>query len=122
RSPTIRSPRRGRTAASNRRSTSSPPSARMAICCSSRSPPAKEPLIAQYGSDGRIDNHGAKQRVADAFFENFNDPRTLTPAFTDMHLARQIIAALSRGQWLWSGVRGRAAIARDQVRQRLRLG
>jgi hypothetical protein len=36
-----------------------------------------------------------------------------------MHLARQAIAALSGGQWLWSGVRGRAAIARDQVRQRL---
>jgi 2-polyprenyl-6-methoxyphenol hydroxylase-like FAD-dependent oxidoreductase len=82
--------------------------------------PAKELLIAQYGSDGRIDNHGAKQRIADAFFENFNDPRTLTPAFTDMHLARQTIGALSGRRWLWSGMRGRAAIARDQVRQRLR--
>jgi 2-polyprenyl-6-methoxyphenol hydroxylase-like FAD-dependent oxidoreductase len=83
--------------------------------------PAKELLIAQYGSDGRADNHGSKQRIADAFFENFNDPRTLTPAFTDMRLARQTIASLSGKQWVWSGVRGRAAIARDQVRQKLSL-
>ena len=76
--------------------------------------PAKELLIAQYGSDGRADNRSAQQRIADAFFENFNDPRTLTPAFTDMRRAREVI-----GTWRWSGVRGRARIARDQVRQRL---
>ena len=77
--------------------------------------PAKELLIAQYGSDGRADNRGAPQRIANAFFENFNDPRTLTPAFMDMGRARDVI-----GGWRWSGVRGRARIARDQVRQRLR--
>ena len=83
--------------------------------------PAKELLIAQYGSDGRIGNSSPKQRIADAFFENFNDPRTLTPAFTDMDLARQAIAAHAGG-WRWSAARGRAAIARDQLRQRLHLG
>jgi len=84
--------------------------------------PAKELLIAQYGSDGRIGNTGSKQRIADAFFENFNDPRTLTPAFTDMGLARRTIAAHAGGRWRWSAARGRAAIARDQLRQRLHLG
>src|SRR5204862_4885518 len=65
--------------------------------------PARELLITQYGSDGRSDNHSDTQRIANAFFENFNDPRTLTPAFTDMHRARQVI-----GGWRWSGLRGRA--------------
>ncbi len=81
--------------------------------------PAKELLIAQYGSDGRADNRGGAQRVANAFVENFNDPRLLTPAFTDMKLAREIIAAQAGGRWLWSSVRGRASIARDQVKLKL---
>src|SRR6185295_10048190 len=81
--------------------------------------PARELLIAQYGSDGRADNRSGRQRVANAFFENFNDPRTLTPAFTDMRRARQVIAEQTGGRWLWSGVRGRASIARDQVKHKL---
>lgn len=78
--------------------------------------PAKELLIAQYGSDGRADNGSGAQKVANAFVENFNDPRTLTAAFTDMAAARQVIAAHA-GPWAWNGVRGRASIARDQARQ-----
>ncbi|HYR29171.1 MAG TPA: styrene monooxygenase/indole monooxygenase family protein [Thermoanaerobaculia bacterium] len=78
--------------------------------------PAKELLIAQYGSDGREDNLSGAQRVANAFVENFNDPRTLTAAFTDMEQARRVIAA-NAGPWQWNGVRGRASIARDQARQ-----
>jgi hypothetical protein len=82
--------------------------------------PAKELLIAQYGSDGRADNQSGPQRVANAFVENFNDPRLLTPAFTDMSAARRTIAARNEGRWLWNGVRGRASIARDQVKGKLR--
>jgi 2-polyprenyl-6-methoxyphenol hydroxylase-like FAD-dependent oxidoreductase len=81
--------------------------------------PARELLIAQYGSDGRADNRSGKQRIANAFFENFNDPRTLTPAFTDMRRARQVVAEHTGGRWLWNGVRGRASIARDQVKLKL---
>src|SRR4051795_9227669 len=40
--------------------------------------PAKELLIAQYGSDGRADNTSTQQRIANAFVENFNDPRRMT--------------------------------------------
>jgi 2-polyprenyl-6-methoxyphenol hydroxylase-like FAD-dependent oxidoreductase len=80
--------------------------------------PAKELLIAQYGSDGRIDNWGGAQQIANAFFENFNDPASLTPALTDMRLARETIARLSRQPWLWNAIRGRAAIARDQLMAR----
>jgi len=82
--------------------------------------PAKELLIAQYGSDGERGNHSPQQRIANAFVENFNDPRLLTPAFTDMAISRQVIASHAEGRWLWNGVRGRASIARDQIKSRLR--
>lgn len=65
-------------------------------------------------------NESGRQRIADAFFGNFNDPRDLTPAFTDIHEARKFIAKVTGHSWLWSAVRGRVAVARDQVRQRLR--
>lgn len=80
--------------------------------------PAKELLIAQSGSDGRVDNSSGAQRIANAFFENFNDPSTLTPAFTDMRRARETIATMTGRPWLWSAVRGRAAIARGQLAMR----
>jgi hypothetical protein len=81
--------------------------------------PAKELLIAQYGSDGRTDNAAAQQQIANAFVENFNDPRLMTPAFNDMALSRQVIAKHSGGRWLWNGIRGRASIASNQVRMKL---
>jgi hypothetical protein len=82
--------------------------------------PGKELLIAQYGSDARIENQSPQQRIANAFVENFNDPRLLTPAFTDMAIARNVIASHAEGRWLWNGVRGRASIARDQIKAKLR--
>jgi 2-polyprenyl-6-methoxyphenol hydroxylase-like FAD-dependent oxidoreductase len=82
--------------------------------------PAKELLIAQYGSDGEQENDSPQQRIANAFVENFNDPRLLTPAFTDMTASRQVIASHAEGRWLWNGVRGRASIARDQIKAKLR--
>jgi styrene monooxygenase A-like protein/putative NAD(P)-binding protein len=78
---------------------------------------AKEILIAQYGSDGRAENGSTQQRIADAFFANFNDPRELTDAFLDVSKARAFIARMAGGGWLGRAIRGRAAIARDQVRQ-----
>ncbi|HEV7919953.1 MAG TPA: styrene monooxygenase/indole monooxygenase family protein [Thermoanaerobaculia bacterium] len=84
-------------------------------------PAAQEILIAQYGSDGRAANRSGKQRIADAFFANFNDPRTLTPTLTDLPRARRFIAMTSGRPWLWNAARGRAAVARDQVRQKLRV-
>lgn len=78
--------------------------------------PAKELLIAQFGSDGRADNTSSAQKVANAFVENFNDPRRLTAAFTDMAAARKVIGDVA-GPWAWNGLRGRARIARSQVRR-----
>ncbi|HYI11602.1 MAG TPA: styrene monooxygenase/indole monooxygenase family protein [Thermoanaerobaculia bacterium] len=81
--------------------------------------PARELLIAQYGSDGERSNLSGPQRIANAFVENFNDPRRVTPAFSDMTMARRMVAAQSGKPWLWNGVRGRASIARDQARFKL---
>jgi hypothetical protein len=81
--------------------------------------PAKELLIAQYGSNGDAGNVTAQQGIANAFVENFNDPRLLTPAFTDLALARSTIANHSGGRWLWNSVRGRMSIAGNQVKRKL---
>lgn len=78
--------------------------------------PGRELLIAQYGSDGRADNHSGPQRIANAFVENFNDPSLLTPAFHSMPAARSIISENTGGRWLWNGIRGRAAVAKNQLR------
>jgi 2-polyprenyl-6-methoxyphenol hydroxylase-like FAD-dependent oxidoreductase len=76
---------------------------------------AKELLIAQMGSSGRADDESGAQHIADAFFANFNDPRTLTPAFTDMQRARAFIAQTTGRSWVWSAVRGRARVARNAI-------
>ena len=78
--------------------------------------PGRELLIAQYGSDGRADNDSGRQKIANAFVENFNDPRLLTAAFTDMPAARAVISGNTGGRWLWNGIRGRAAVAKNQLR------
>ena len=82
-------------------------------------PAGQELLIAQYGSDGEAVNTSGRQRIADAFFANFNDPRELTPAFLDVRVARAFIARTMGHSWMWSAIRGRAAIVRDQVRQKV---
>jgi 2-polyprenyl-6-methoxyphenol hydroxylase-like FAD-dependent oxidoreductase len=73
---------------------------------------AKELLIAQVGSTGRVNDTSGQQRIADAFFANFNDPRFLTPAFRDMRRARSFIREATGRSWMWSAVRGRAQVAK----------
>jgi 2-polyprenyl-6-methoxyphenol hydroxylase-like FAD-dependent oxidoreductase len=77
--------------------------------------PAKEILIAQYGSDGQLDNHSGRQRLADAFFANFNDARLHTRAFFDMRAARTLIEEATGRSWLRNAIAGRAAVVRNQV-------
>jgi 2-polyprenyl-6-methoxyphenol hydroxylase-like FAD-dependent oxidoreductase len=76
---------------------------------------AKELLIAQVGSTGLPGDGSGPQRIADAFFANFNDPRLLTPAFTDMPRARAFIASATGRSWMWSAMRGRARVARKAL-------
>ena len=74
---------------------------------------AKELLIAQVGSTGLLHDDSGPQRLANAFFANFNDPRFLTPAFHDMARMREFIAEQTGRSWMWSAVRGRARVARN---------
>jgi hypothetical protein len=83
-------------------------------------PAAKEMLLAQYGSDGRPDNHTGRQSIANAFCDNFNDPRQLTAMFQDMRQARAFIRRATGRSWVWSALAGRLAVGRNQLRQRLR--
>ncbi len=77
--------------------------------------PAKEILIAQYGSDGRAENHSGRQHLANAFFANFNDPRLHTRAFLEMPEARALIEQETGRSWLRNAIVGRAAVARNQI-------
>jgi 2-polyprenyl-6-methoxyphenol hydroxylase-like FAD-dependent oxidoreductase len=81
--------------------------------------PGKELLIAQYGSSGKQNDNSGRQAIADAFIENFNDPMLMTDAFHDMQQARALIRKLTGHSWIWSALRGRAAIAGGQLRQKL---
>jgi hypothetical protein len=83
--------------------------------------PGKELLIAQYGSTGRFSDNSGCQAIADAFVENFNDPMLITEAFHDMKQARTLIEKLTGQPWIWSAIRGRAGIAKAQLRQKLGL-
>jgi hypothetical protein len=81
----------------------------------------KELLIAQVGSNGRMVNTSGQQAIANAFCNNFIDPRTLTPALQDIKKARAFIQKQTGQHWLWSAVNGRFAIAKDQIRHKLGL-
>ena len=81
--------------------------------------PGKELLIAQYGSNGSTVDEPGPQRIANLFCANFDDPASLSQAFFDMGRARAAIAKAT-GQPAWrSALRGRLAIAKGQIRQKL---
>ncbi len=81
-------------------------------------PAGRDILIAQYGSDGKLGNDSPQQRLADRFFENFNDPRLLTEAFHDRGKAREAIKG-EFGSAIPPILGGGAKIARGQLRQKL---
>src|SRR4029077_13945883 len=78
--------------------------------------------IAQYGSNGISGNENGRQRMAAAFFANFNDPGQLTESFLDMQKARLFIKRTTGRPWIVSAAQGRAAIARDQVKMKRARG
>ncbi|MFO0591071.1 MAG: styrene monooxygenase/indole monooxygenase family protein [Polyangiaceae bacterium] len=83
------------------------------------SAPAQELLIAQYGSDGHPS--GARQKLADIFSRNFEDPRRFTTDLLDIASTRRLIARTSGAPWWRAAVRGRLGIAKGQLRQKLGL-
>ena len=79
----------------------------------------KHLLFAQYGSDGTGED--GRQRIADAFIANFEDPRRLTATMQDTAMARAFIGESTGGSWIWPVVGGGLRVARAQIRGRLGL-
>jgi hypothetical protein len=79
----------------------------------------KHLLIAQYGSNGRARGADGRQRIADAFIDNFNDANGLTPAFIDTKKARVVIRAKTGLPWAAAVARGALGVAKAQLRQKL---
>lgn len=78
--------------------------------------PGKMLLLAQYGSTGRSDDDSGQQRIANAFFNNFDDPAQLTEAFHDRRAAKGVIRE-AFGSVAWPIARGALGVARGQLRQ-----
>jgi hypothetical protein len=72
-------------------------------------------LISQYGSDGVSDS--PKQRIANAVFENFVDPRRSTRAFVDQRAARKLVAELSGHSWRRQFPGGALRVGAEQLRR-----
>lgn len=89
-------------------------------------PAGQEVLIAQYGSTGSLDKSPGRQAIApgrqaiaNAFCDNFNDPRAITHIFQDVDKARAFISQKTGQSWLWTAVAGRASIMVNQLRQKI---
>jgi len=72
-------------------------------------------LISQYGSDGVSDS--PKQRIANAVFENFADPRRITNALLDKVAARKLVAELSGHSWRREFFAGALRVGAGQLRR-----
>jgi hypothetical protein len=79
----------------------------------------QELLAAQYGSDGRIENGTAAQKIANAFADGFSDPRGWVVLLTDVKHARALISQHTGGSAMSAVMKGRAAVIWNQVRWRL---
>jgi hypothetical protein len=72
-------------------------------------------MIPQAGSDGVSDT--PKQRIADAMFDNFVDPRRITDAFVDPRASRKLIAELTGRAWHREFVSGALHVGSGQLRR-----
>jgi 2-polyprenyl-6-methoxyphenol hydroxylase-like FAD-dependent oxidoreductase len=77
-------------------------------------------LISQYGSDGVSDS--PKQRIANAVFANFVDPRRITNAFIDPGAARKLIGELSGHSWRREYFGGALRVGAGQLRRAFGTG
>jgi hypothetical protein len=80
-------------------------------------PGARDLLFAQYGSDARFDNTSGQQLLANAFVENFNDPRLLTPVLQDRQKVHAFIEKVTGRSWMRALAAGALGVAREEFRQ-----
>lgn len=84
-------------------------------------PAAKALLIAQYGSDGRPGNSSPNQRLADMFFNTFDDPNSFAECLIEPAKAKARIRDVFGASPGAVDLKGKLRIARGQVRQLLGL-
>lgn len=72
-------------------------------------------MIAQCGSDGISDT--PKQRLADALFETFADPRRNTDAFLDTRAARKLVSERTGHSWPRELLTGALRVGSGQLRR-----
>jgi hypothetical protein len=72
-------------------------------------------LLSQYGSTG--DAASPNQKIADAVFANFADPRKITAAFGDTASAKRLVRSVTGRHWLRMLLPSLARVAYNQFRQ-----
>jgi hypothetical protein len=72
-------------------------------------------LISQQGSDGASDS--PEQRIANALFENFADPRRITNALVDTRAARKLVTDVSGHSWIRQFLHGALRVGGGQLRR-----
>lgn len=82
---------------------------------------ARYMLLAQQGADGREPGCTPKQRLADAFAANFDDPLSLTDTLRDFGKTRRWVSEVMGLRADWEAAKGLLAVGARQVRNRLPL-
>lgn len=74
-------------------------------------------LLAQDGADGLTIGGTPKQRLADAFANNFDDPVQLADTLRDVRKARRAVIELLGARSDWEVIKGFAAVGRRRLRR-----
>ena len=75
------------------------------------------PNWALWGSDGRPGNTSPQQRLADMFFNTFDDPNSFAECLTDLDRAKARIRDVFGTSPARVDLKGKLRIAKGQVRQ-----
>ena len=77
--------------------------------------PARYLMLAQEGADGLRLGGSPKQRLADSFADNFDDPRELVATFADLPTTRRRVSEILGGGSDWEATKGLVAVGRRQL-------
>ena len=81
--------------------------------------PARYFMLAQEGADGKTVGGTAKQRLADAFAQNFDNPVELLDRFADVSTTRRWIAEIMGSRGDWEAAKGLVAVGKRQIKNAL---
>jgi hypothetical protein len=76
-------------------------------------------LLAQQGADGSTVGGTPKQRLADAFAQNFDDPVKLTDTLKDFGKMRRWVSEVMGARADWEAAKGFFAVGARQLRNTL---